>query len=124
MSVSLNQVNEAGNVVADPQLSYTTSGTPVVNFRIAVNSKFKDKERTLFIDCTAFGPVAEVIAQYSTKGKNIFVSGELCQDEWTSKAGEKRVKHYILVKEYRSLSVKSDDVPSVDESNGQAPENF
>ncbi len=121
MAANANFVIQCGNVVADPQLSYTTTGTPVVNFRIAVNTKFKGGERTLFIDCTAFGPVAEIIAQYGNKGKNIMVTGELAQDEWTSKQGEKRVKHYILVNQYKSLSYdKTEEAPTPT----KAPENF
>lgn len=97
MSSNFNLVVIEGNVVRDPSVSYTEGGLPVVNFTVANNQKYKDKESTLFLDCTAFGSLAEVIVKYASKGKRLLVSGELRDDSYTNEAGVKihRVKLYL-----------------------------
>src|SRR5258705_8687508 len=78
---SFNQVILLGNLTRDPQLSYIpTSNTPVVDFGLAVNRRFKgangeERDEVTFVDCSAFGKQAEVINQYCQKGKQLFIQG-------------------------------------------------
>ena len=57
---NLNRVFLIGNLTRDPQLSYLPSGTPVAEFGLATNRRWRGtdgemKEETCFIDCKAFG---------------------------------------------------------------------
>ena len=58
---SLNKVLLIGNLTKDPELRYTPNGIAVVNLRIAVNRRFRDrasgelKEETCFITVTEIG---------------------------------------------------------------------
>ena len=84
---NFNQWIGMGNLTRDPQLSYTPNQTPVVEFGLAVNHKWKgeddsQKEEVLFIECQAYGKRAEVINKYFKKGKPIFVQGRLKQERW------------------------------------------
>ena len=84
---NFNQVILMGNFTRDPQLSYTPNQTPVVEFGLAVNHKWKgedgsQKEDVLFIECQCFGKRAEVIDKYFKKGSPIFVQGRLKQERW------------------------------------------
>lgn len=88
MSANFNSVTLAGNLTRDPEMNYAQSGTAIVNFDMAVNNPARDEE-VLFIKCVAFGKLAEVIAQYTTKGKNILVNGRLVLDRWETNEGEK-----------------------------------
>lgn len=69
----LNRVFLIGNLVADPEIRYTPSGSPVGSFRLACTEKFKSrdggemKEQTLFINCSVWGNQATVVQQYLKK---------------------------------------------------------
>ncbi|HEX5227759.1 MAG TPA: single-stranded DNA-binding protein [Bryobacteraceae bacterium] len=89
---SFNKVILLGNLTRDPQLKYLPSQTAVAEFGIACNRKFKsaageDREEVTFVDITAFGKQAELINQYFTKGKPIFIEGRLKFDSWEDKQG-------------------------------------
>ena len=101
---SFNQVILLGNLTRDPQLSYIpTSNTPVVDFGLAVNRRFKgangeERDEVTFVDCSAFGKQAEVINQYCQKGKQLFIQGRLKLDQWEDKqGGGKRSKMRVVV---------------------------
>lgn len=104
---SYNKVLLMGNLTRDPELTYTPAQVAICKFSIAVSRKFKsktgeDREKTTFVDCTAFDKRGEVINQYFTKGKPIFVEGTLELDQWDDKnTGQKRSKHYILVEGFQ-----------------------
>src|SRR5215211_5377852 len=104
---SFNKVILMGNLTRDPQLKYLPSQTAVVEFGLACNRKFKtqageDKEEVTFVDCTAFGRTGEVINQYFTKGKPIFIEGRLKYDTWEDKqGGGKRHKLTIVVENFQ-----------------------
>jgi single-strand DNA-binding protein len=103
---SFNQVLLMGNVTRDPQVKTLPNGSQVADFGLAVNRKFRtaageDKEEVCFVDCAAFGKQAEVIAQYCTKGKPLFVQGRLKYDTWEDKAGGKRSKLSVIVETFQ-----------------------
>ena len=92
---SLNKVMLIGNLTRDPEVRMMTSGRPVCNFGLAMNRSYKDsegnrKEEVTFVDIECFGPRAEAVARFFTKGRPIFVEGRLRLDQWESKEGEKR----------------------------------
>lgn len=102
---SFNRVILAGNLTRDPQLSYTPSNTPVCEFGIATNRKWRDregnqKEEVCFVDLSAYGRTAETINQYMKKGRPILVEGRLRYHQWTSKEGQKRSKLDVLVETF------------------------
>ena len=106
---SYNKVILLGRLAQDPQLSYLPSQTPVVDFGLAVNRQWNDKDGTkredvCFIDCQSFGKVAETIKQYMTKGRAILVEGRLQLDQWEDKEGRKRSKHKVIVESFQFLN--------------------
>jgi single-strand DNA-binding protein len=106
---SFNRVLLLGNLTRDPQLKYLPSQTPVAEFGLACNRKFKtaqgeDREEVLFVDCSAFGRQAEVINQYCQKGRPLFVEGRLKLDTWEDKnGGGKRSKLTVVVENFQLL---------------------
>src|SRR5438045_3964045 len=104
---SFNQVILLGNLTRDPQLKYLPSQTAVTEFGLACNRKFKsqsgeDREEVTFVDCSAFGKQAELINQYFTKGKPIFIQGRLKYDSWEDKqGGGKRSKMTVVVENFQ-----------------------
>src|SRR5687767_8911416 len=106
---NFNKVILAGNMTRDPQLRFLPSQTAVVDFGLAVNHKWRtpqgeDREEVLFIDCSAFGKMAETINKYCQKGKPILVEGRLKYETWDDKeSGGKRSKHKVVVDGFQFL---------------------
>src|SRR4051794_11353453 len=104
---SYNRVLLMGNLTRDPQLKFLPSQTQVVEFGLAMNRRFKtatgeDREEVCFVDCSAFGRTAEVINQYFTKGKPIFIEGRLKYDQWEDKqGGGKRSRLTVVVDNFQ-----------------------
>ncbi|MEA2709176.1 MAG: single-strand DNA-binding protein, partial [Phycisphaerales bacterium] len=104
---SFNKVLLMGNLTRDVQLKYLPSQTAVAEFGLACNRKFRtatgeDREEVTFVDITAFGKQAEVLNQYMTKGKPIFIEGRLKFDSWEDKnGGGKRSKLTVVVENFQ-----------------------
>jgi len=90
---SYNKVVLVGNLCADPVIRYTGSGTGVCDLRLAVTTKRKAGDETLFVDVTTWDKQAENCCQYLNKGSQVLVDGRLVLDEWNDKdTGQKRSK--------------------------------
>ncbi|MBN2456751.1 MAG: single-stranded DNA-binding protein [Sedimentisphaerales bacterium] len=105
---NFNKVFLMGNLTRDPQLSYLPSQTAVVDFGLAVNRRWtgqngQAKEETCFVDCRAFGRLAENINKYLSKGRPLFVEGRLTFDSWTAQDGTKRSKHRVTIENFQFL---------------------
>src|SRR5688500_1194505 len=106
---SFNKVLLMGNLTRDVQLKYLPSQTAVAEFGLACNRKFRtangeDREEVTFVDITAFGKQAEVLNQYMTKGKPIFIEGRLKYDQWEDKnGGGKRSKLTVVVDNFQFI---------------------
>ncbi len=109
---SFNKVFLMGNLTRDPQLKYLPSQTAVAEFGLACSRKFKgangeDREEVLFVDVSAFGKTGELINQYFTKGKPIFVEGRLKYDQWEDKnGGGKRSKLTVVMDNFQFIGGK------------------
>ncbi len=96
MARSVNKVILLGNLGKDAELTYLSSGTPVSKFTLATNRNFKDKngewqEETEWHNIVLWGPSAERISQYLTKGTKIYLEGRIKSRTWEGKDGQ---KHY------------------------------
>lgn len=87
---NLNQVLLQGNLVDAPKMM--GDETKVARFTVAVNNGFGEHRTVTFVDCVAFGKQAEVIGKHLVKGKQVIVRGQLVQNKWEDKEGNKRSK--------------------------------
>lgn len=104
MSVSMNVVTLAGHITADPQLRYLPNNTPVCNFSLALNERWKGgdgqpQEHTSFIDCECFGNRGEAVSKFFAKGRPIIVNGSLRQERW-EKDGKNHSKIKVVVQNW------------------------
>jgi len=110
--VSYNKVILIGNLTKDPEIRYTPSGTPVANFRLAVNHKYKQgeglKEDVCYIDVVVFGKQAENCGQYLNKGQSVIVDGRLQERRWETEDGQKRSKHEVVAQAVRFMPKRGD----------------
>jgi single-strand DNA-binding protein len=92
---SVNKVILIGNLGKDPEIRYTQAGEPIANFSLATNEAWTDKsgqkqERTEWHRVEVFGKPAQVVRDYLTKGRQVYLEGSIRYDEWTDKDGNKR----------------------------------
>src|SRR5262245_13151688 len=92
---SVNKVILIGNLGRDPEIRYTQGGEPIANFSLATSENWTDKsgqrqERTEWHRVEVFGKTAQVVRDYCTKGKSVYIEGSIRYEEWTDKDGNKR----------------------------------
>jgi len=102
----LNKVFLYGNLTRDPELKALPSGSNVVNFSVATNRVYKDKngqqqETTEFHNVVAFGRQAEVIAQYVKKGRPLFIEGRLQTRSWDGQDGKKNYRTEVILEQFQ-----------------------
>lgn len=89
-------------------MRFTPSGKAVATMRLAVNHKVKKGseivEDVSFFDVVAFGKVAELSAEYLTKGSAVLVDGSLRERRWEMQDGQKRSKVEIIANTIRFLT--------------------
>jgi single-strand DNA-binding protein len=83
-----NVFSFTGTIGRDAEVRYAPSGLAVLNFTVANNIGFGEKQQTLWIRVTLFGKRAEgQLQNYLKKGQQVFVSGELTQSEYRANDG-------------------------------------
>lgn len=91
----MNNVELMGNLVRDPEVTYTRKGTPVARFTIAASHDYVDKstgevkEMTAFINCVAWNKLGESVGNLR-KGNKCLVHGRLQTRSYEDKDGIKR----------------------------------
>ena len=82
----MNKIILTGRTTKNAELSYLPSiGTPKMAFSLAVERNYqkdKNNKKVDFINCEMLGKHTENLCQYITKGKQIFVEGELNIDSY------------------------------------------
>lgn len=101
-----NKVTLLGHLTRDIELRTTQGGMAIAKFGMAINRKFKDQESTCFVDLTAWGKQAEILAQYVGKGDALFVDGRLEYSTWESQDGGKRSKLEVVVENFQFIGGK------------------
>jgi single-strand DNA-binding protein len=130
MARSLNQVTLMGNLTRDPELRQTPTGQNVTSFSLALNRSYKDasgewQEATDYIDIVCWGPLAERVAQYLSKGRRCLVQGRLQSRSW-EQDGQKRNKVEVLANDVTFLDSRGGDsesnpIESGSEGGGASP---
>ena len=93
----------SGNLVADPELRFTSSGQPVASFRVASTPRIRDASGdwrdgdSLFLTCNVWRQAAENVAESLQRGMRVIVSGRLRQRNYETKEGEKRTVYEVEV---------------------------
>lgn len=105
----LNNVLIAGNLTKDPVFRQTTNGSPVVNFSIAANSKYRDannkwQEEVCYVGVVAWNKLAESCKDRLKKGSPVLVDGELQSHTFKTEDGRSRNVVEIKARRIQFLS--------------------
>lgn len=114
MVKGFSKVILVGNLTQDVEVKTTPSGQSVANFSLAVNRSWKGsdgqtQEQTSFINCVAWGKAGEIIAQYTSKGSGLLVSGRLDQRSYEDKDGNKRQAVEVYVEDFNFVGGRGDN---------------
>ena len=119
---SFNKVMLMGDLTRDPELRYTSNGSAVASFGLAVNRKFKQgdelKEDVCFVDITVWGKQGENCAEYLSKGRPAFIEGRLQYSTWESD-GQKKSKLEVVANAVQFLGSRGDSQSNSPERNNQ-----
>ena len=105
---TVNKVILIGRLGADPELSYTKSGTAVVKLNLATNRVWKNEsgeqiEKTDWNRVIAWRKQAEILAQYLKKGSQVYIEGRLETRSWEDDSGKKNFMTEVIVEEFTLL---------------------
>ncbi len=100
MARGLNKVMLIGNLGKDAETRYTPNGAAVTNFSLATARSLKDPQTGEWKDATDWHDVvvwrAEKIADYLTKGRQVYVEGRLQTRSWEDQNGQKRYRTEVV----------------------------
>jgi single-strand DNA-binding protein len=92
-SRSVNKVILIGHLGRDAETKFTPGGVAVTKFSVATNRRWKDKESGEWKEETDWSNVtlwrSENLANYLTKGKQVYVEGRLQTRSYEDKDGKK-----------------------------------
>ena len=110
----LNKVMLIGHLGRDPELRYTSSGTPVCSFSLAVSRRSggrdgqQQQDETDWFRITAWERLAEICANYLTKGQQVYIEGRIRLDTWTGQDGQERSNLAVTAYQMQMLGSRRD----------------
>jgi single-strand DNA-binding protein len=113
----MNNVSLIGRLTQDTALKYLPTGTAVLKNTLAVNRRKKDE--TDFINITAFGKGAELIANHLAKGDQVGLTGHIQTGSY-EKDGQKRYTFEVVVDGVIFIGSKKQDKPKNEPFKGQS----
>ncbi|MCI0473816.1 MAG: single-stranded DNA-binding protein [Ignavibacteria bacterium] len=125
----LNSVIIAGNLTKDPIFRQTTNGTPVVNFSIASNRRFRDKndewkEDVCYVGIVAWNRLAESCRDKLRKGNAVLVDGELQSRTFKTDDGSNRTIVEIKARRIQFLNKRGGSGEERDEPSTFTDDSF
>ncbi len=116
----VNIVMVAGNLTSDPSFRHTTNGTPVANFYVASNRRFKDntgqwRENVCYVGVVAWYKLAESCHQNLEKGSAVLIDGELQSRAWKNEDGSSKNVVEIKARRIQFLNKRKNDAGTADE---------
>lgn len=111
----INHITIHGRLTREPELKTTQSGISVCKFSVAVDRSFTkqgEEKQTDFFNVTAWRGLADMIAKYFTKGKEILVSGSMQMHTYDDKDGNKRTAWELLAESVDFCGSKGDSTSS------------
>lgn len=137
----INFVMVAGNLTKDPIFRETTNRTPVVNFSLASNRRFKDssnqwQEDVCYVGIVAWNKLAESCKNRIKKGSAVLVDGELQSRSWKTDDGHNRSiveikarriqflnKRGVMIATENGVQIEEDKVESKSQTDSTEPNN-
>jgi len=107
--LGLNNVQIIGNLGGAPDMKFLNDGkSHVVNFSVAVNERWKNREgepqeRTTWLRVAAFNGIGQACAEHLSCGDGVYVEGRLQVREYEDKDGNARTSVEVVASKVRFL---------------------
>jgi single-strand DNA-binding protein len=100
----LNRVMVIGNLGRDPEMRYTPSGQAVTSYSLAATRTWttisgERQDATEWFNVVSWGSLAEICNQYLSKGRRVYVEGELRTRGWEQPDGKKHFRTELVASE-------------------------
>jgi single-strand DNA-binding protein len=125
----INNVLVAGYLTSDPVFRKTSNGTPVINFYIASNRKYRDnsgiwRENMCYVGVVAWHRLAEACSEILKRGSSVLIDGELQSRNWHNDDGTTRNVVELRARRIQFLDRKSarDVEEMANQMNGETTE--
>ncbi len=111
--MSVNKAILVGRLGKDPELRYTSSGKAVATFSLATNERWtsqdgQKQESTTWHNIVVWGKQAEVIKEYMSKGRQLYIEGRIANRSYDDKDGNKKYISEVVVQNFQFLGDKGD----------------
>ena len=106
----MNIVTLIGRLTRDPEIRYSQgeNAMAIARFTLAVDKNFKKKDdKANFINCVAFGKIAETVEKHAFKGSKIAVIGEWTTGSYKNKDGNTVYTNDCVVERYEFCENKN-----------------
>ncbi|MBD3403226.1 single-stranded DNA-binding protein [candidate division GN15 bacterium] len=106
--MSVNKAILVGRLGRDPELRYTPGGRAVASFSIATTERWTGQdgqrnESTTWHNIVAWGRQAEVMKEYLSKGRLVYIEGRIDNRTYDDKEGNKRFTSEVVVQNFQFL---------------------
>lgn len=109
----MNKVELMGRLTRDIEIRYTNAtNTMVGNFTLAVRRQ-KKQEETDFINCIAYGKIAEIMSKYCKKGDQVAIVGRIQTRSWINNQGKNQYATEIITDEFYFVENKKKEAENV-----------
>lgn len=129
--MSVNKAILIGNLGKDPELKYTPSGKAVATFSLATTDRWtsqdgQKQEQTVWHNIVAWGRQGELMKEYLSKGRQVYIEGRIVNRSYDDKDGNKRYISEIVVQSFQFIGNRgagsTDTVPENDANNNMSQE--
>lgn len=94
---SFQHVQILGHVGQGPKTFATKEGKSIAKWSVAVDEGSKDKERTEWFNCVAFGVTADIVSERFSKGDLVMVEGSIRTEKYTDKkTNQEKTLHSLI----------------------------
>ncbi len=112
--MGVNKAILIGRLGKDPELKYTPSGKAVCSFSLATSERWtgadgQKNEATTWHNIVAWGKPAEIMKEYLSKGKQVYIEGRIDNRSYEDKEGNKKYISEVVVQNFQFLDARSSE---------------
>ncbi|MDE1548321.1 single-stranded DNA-binding protein [Jeotgalibaca caeni] len=122
----INNVVLTGRLTKDVDLRYTSNGTAIGSFSIAVDRQFKNQQgerETDFVNCVIWRKAAENFANFTRKGSLVGIQGRIQTRNYENQQGQRVYVTEIVVENFTLLESRSVTEQRPRENNSSSTSN-
>jgi len=111
--MSVNKAILIGRLGKDPELRYTSSGKAFASFSLATSERWsgadgQKQEATTWHNIVVWGKQAEVMKEYLSKGREVYIEGRIANRSYDDKEGNKKYISEVVVQSFQFVGSKGD----------------